>query len=44
MLARRAGSDGVVALAWRRMLRAADPADPALERFASHWLGRGAEG
>jgi Protein of unknown function (DUF3105) len=41
ILARRPGTDGVVALAWRRMLRAPSPADPALEAFADYWLGRG---
>jgi hypothetical protein len=44
VLARRAGLDGFVALAWGRILRTGDPADPALEAFASHWLGRGADG
>lgn len=44
ILARRPGSDGVTALAWRRILRVQDPADPALEDFADHWLGRGARG
>src|SRR5262249_44887256 len=42
ILARRPGTDGVVALAWRRMLNAANPADPALGDFADYWLGRGA--
>jgi len=41
VLARRAGTDGVVALAWRRILRAPSAADPALEAFANYWLGRG---
>jgi len=40
VIARRAGVEGVVALAARRTLSAADPADPALEAFVSHWLGR----
>jgi Protein of unknown function (DUF3105) len=44
VLGRRLGTDGVVALAWRHMLRAPDAADPALEQFASYWLGRGAGG
>jgi hypothetical protein len=44
MLARRPGLPGVVALAWRRLQRAADPGDPALAAFAEHWLGRGAAG
>ena len=42
ILARRAGANGVTALAWRRILRASGPADPALEAFADYWLGRGA--
>jgi hypothetical protein len=41
ILARRAGTDGIVALAWRRMLRVGSAADPALEAFANYWLGRG---
>lgn len=44
LLARRPGTDGIVALAWRRMLRAPGADDPQLEDFASHWLGRGAAG
>jgi hypothetical protein len=39
---REPGTNGVVALAWGRRLRAAAPADPALRRFAEVWLGRGA--
>jgi hypothetical protein len=42
ILAWRPGSDGVTALAWRRILRAPSASDPALEAFASYWLGRGA--
>jgi hypothetical protein len=42
-LARRAGTTGVVALAWTRMLRTSSPADPALRAFAEAWLGRGAQ-
>lgn len=42
VLARRPGVDGVAALAWERILRVADPADPTLEEFASYWLGHGA--
>jgi len=41
ILASRPGTEGVVALAWRRSLRAASPTDPALEDFADYWLGRG---
>jgi hypothetical protein len=44
VLGQRPGTEGVVALAWRRMLRVSGPSDPALEAFASHWLGRGAGG
>jgi len=44
ILARRAGTDGVVALAWRRILRAPSASDPALEDFADYWLGRAAGG
>ncbi len=42
VLGRRPGTDGVVALAWRHLLRAPRVDDPALEQFASFWLGRGA--
>ncbi|MBB4663621.1 hypothetical protein [Conexibacter arvalis] len=42
VLVRRAGVDGVVALAAGHRLVTDDPADPRLERFAAHWLGRGA--
>jgi hypothetical protein len=35
-------SDGVVALAWRRSLRARSASDPSLADFADYWLGRGA--
>ncbi|ADB51897.1 hypothetical protein [Conexibacter woesei] len=35
---------GITALAWRRRLVTQDPADPALEAFASYWLGRGEAG
>jgi hypothetical protein len=41
ILARRPGSKGVIALAWRRRLRVADPADPQLRAFADAWLGQG---
>jgi hypothetical protein len=40
ILAYRPGTDGVVALAWRRILRAPSASDPALEDFADYWLGR----
>jgi len=35
------GRGGVVAVAWRRELRAEDPRDPALREFVEYWLGRG---
>jgi hypothetical protein len=38
----RSGAEGIEAHVWRRVLRVQDPADPALETFASYWLGRGA--
>lgn len=44
ILARRPGTDGVVAAAWRRLLRAPGASDPALREFADAWIGRGAPG
>jgi hypothetical protein len=44
ILASRPGSGPVTAAAWRRLLRAEDPADPAVREFAEAWLGRGARG
>jgi hypothetical protein len=41
ILARRPGAGPATALAWRRILRAGDPADPDLRTFTEHWLGRG---
>jgi hypothetical protein len=41
ILARSPASGPATALAWRRRLRASGPSDPALERFADAWLGRG---
>jgi hypothetical protein len=41
ILAYRPGTEGVTALAWRRVLRAPSASDPAIERFADYWLGRG---
>jgi hypothetical protein len=41
ILARRSGAGPATALAWKRILRADDPADPALREFAEFWLGRG---
>jgi hypothetical protein len=43
ILSRRPGTKGVVALAWRHLLRAPAADDPELRRFAEFWLGRGAE-
>jgi hypothetical protein len=42
ILARRPGTQGVVALAWTHMLRATGPTDPQLPSFIQYWLGRGA--
>jgi hypothetical protein len=44
LLGMRPGTQGLVALAWRHELRTPNPRDPALETFASYWLGRGASG
>jgi hypothetical protein len=44
ILASRPGTKGVVAAAWRHLLRASSPADPALGDFADAWLGVGAGG
>ena len=41
ILARRPGAGPATALAWRRILKTGDPADPALLEFAESWLGRG---
>lgn len=35
------GRGGVVAVAWRRQLRAEDAGDPRLREFVEYWLGRG---
>jgi hypothetical protein len=43
ILGRVPGMDGVAALAWRRLLRTQDPADPALREFVEAWLGTGAD-
>jgi hypothetical protein len=39
ILAPREGAGPALALAWRRSLRAVDPADPRLREFAEAWLG-----
>ncbi len=41
ILARRPGTEGVVAAAWRRLLRASGPRDPRLREFVDAWLGQG---
>jgi Protein of unknown function (DUF3105) len=43
ILARRPGTNGVVALAWRHLQRAPSAGDPQLRQFAEFWLGRGAQ-
>ena len=35
------GRGGIVAVAWKRQLRAETPDDPALREFVEYWLGRG---
>jgi len=42
ILASRPGTDGLLALAWTRMLRVHSAGDPRLREFAAFWLGRGA--
>lgn len=44
ILGYRPGTDGVTALAWRRVLHAPSASDPALQEFADYWLGRGTGG
>jgi hypothetical protein len=44
ILVHRPGARGVVALAWRHLLRVPSARDPELRRFVDHWLGRGAGG
>jgi hypothetical protein len=41
ILAPRSGAGPATALAWQRIQRADDPADPRLREFAEFWLGRG---
>lgn len=43
ILARRPGTKGVVAAAWRHLLGVRSPADPRLVAFAQYWIGRGAQ-
>ena len=42
VLAHRAGTHGVVALAWTHVLQVRRPSDPQLLKFIDYWLGRGA--
>jgi hypothetical protein len=44
ILARRPGTSGVTAAAWRRLLRAGGASDPQLRAFAEAWIGRGVRG
>jgi hypothetical protein len=44
ILARRPGTRGVTAAAWRRLLRVGDATDPQLREFAEAWIGRGVHG
>jgi Protein of unknown function (DUF3105) len=41
ILADRPGTRGIVAAAWRHLLRASSPTDPALRTFVEAWLGVG---
>lgn len=43
ILARRPGTKGVIAAAWRRLLGVRSPADARLVAFAQYWIGRGAQ-
>ena len=42
ILGRRAGTVGLVGLAWTHLIRVRDPLDPRLREFAAYWLGHGA--
>lgn len=42
ILARRPGTRGIVAAAWRHLQPGQTAHDPALRNFADYWLGRGA--
>lgn len=44
ILARRAGTDGILGLAWTRLVRVSRAADPLLTAFARDTLGQGAPG
>lgn len=41
VLARRPGTPGVIAAAWRHLQPARAPGDPAIRAFTEYWLGRG---
>ena len=43
VLARRPGTEGVVALAWRHLLEVPSAGDPQLTDFIDYWLGQGAD-
>jgi hypothetical protein len=43
ILARRPGTKGVIAAAWRHLLTVKSPSDPQLLAFANYWIGRGAD-
>jgi hypothetical protein len=42
VLAKRGGTNGVIALAWTHLLHVPSAADPALRQFVTQYLGRGA--
>ena len=42
IMARRAGTTGLIGLAWAHMVRVSAPTDPPLRSFVNFWLGRGA--
>jgi hypothetical protein len=44
VLAKRPGTQGLIALAWTKLLRVRSAGDPALKQFVSQRLGRGASG
>jgi hypothetical protein len=44
ILARRAGTHGLVGLAWTHLIRVASVSDPLLGQFTQFWLGKGAPG
>jgi Protein of unknown function (DUF3105) len=44
ILAERPGTNGILGLAWTRIVQVSAPQDPLLREFAQYWLGRGAPG